>query len=99
MSGVGAGGHQIAFKFGFVWNCMVWGNSRVASTRRRCSGQLAAMTWCVICGKGSYIGCHAGREIALGIVRRIRPWWDARRRDRGELQLRGGGLQMVGDVK
>ena len=48
MSGIGDGGHQIAFKFGFVWDYMGWGNSRVASTRRRCSGQLTAMTRCVI---------------------------------------------------
>jgi hypothetical protein len=63
-------------------------NSRVASTR---SGHLAVMTCGVICGKDSHIGCHAGREIALGIARRIRPWWNPRRRDRGGLQLRASG--------
>lgn len=44
------------------------GNCRVASTG---SGQLAAMTWWVICGKGSHVDHHAGRESALGIARRI----------------------------
>jgi hypothetical protein len=62
-------------------NYMGWGNSRAPS------GQLAAMTWWVICGQGSHIDRHAGREIALGIVRRIRPWWNLRRHDRGELEM------------
>ena len=61
--------HQIAFKFGFVWNYGV-GNNRVASAH---SGKLTAMTWWVLCGKGSRIGCHADREIALGIVQCIHP--------------------------
>jgi hypothetical protein len=60
------------------------------------------MMWWVICGEDSHVDRHAGREIqvvlGLGIVRRIRPWCNPRRRDHGELQLRGGGLQMVGDV-
>jgi hypothetical protein len=71
---------------------MGWGNSRVASALSR---QLAAMTWCVICGKGSHIDHHAVREIALGIARRICPWWNPRGRDRGELQLHEEGLQMA----
>ena len=95
MSGIGDGGHQIAFKFGFVRNYMRWGNSRVASPR---SGAVCSDDVWVICSERSHTDRHAGREIVFGIVRRFRPWWNPRRRDRGGLQLHREGLQMVGDV-
>lgn len=51
------------------------------------------MTWGVICGEGSHIDRHTGREIALGIVRRTRPWWNLR-----EDVICSGKLQVVSDV-
>jgi hypothetical protein len=73
-------------------SCELYGveNSRVTAAR---GGQLAAMTGWVNCGRGSHIGRHADREIALGIMRRIRRSWNLRRSDRGELHW-----QMVGDM-
>ena len=69
------------------------GSSRLRAQRAVGSNDVG-----LICGKGSLNGCHAGREIALRIVPRIRPWWNPRRPNCGELQLGGGGPQMVGDV-
>lgn len=51
------------------------------SLRTQRAVQLAGTMWWVICGKGSHIDRHAGHEIALGIVRRIRSWWNLRRCD------------------